>query len=136
MSSTPPNPIFDIEVVQAAAAAALDKKAENPIILSVGERTSYTDYFLIVSASNERQTSAIAKNIETEMRLCNVMPQHIEGERASAWILQDYGDFIVHVFYAGARDYYDLEGFWKDADQVIVDEAIGAAWLEAHRAVE
>lgn len=119
--------------VQAAAAAALDKKAENPVILAVGEHTSYTDYFLIVSAPSERQTSAIAKNIETEMRECGVMPLHIEGEQAKAWILQDYGDFIVHIFFSGARDYYDLEGFWSKVDRVEIDEELGQSWLKENK---
>jgi ribosome-associated protein len=122
----------DEAVVQAAAAAALDKKAENPVILSVRDVTSYTDYFLIVSAPSERQTNAIAKNIETEMRTRGILPQHIEGQQKGAWILQDYGDFLVHIFFSGARDYYDLEGCWQQVSRIPIDEAAGQAWLTAH----
>lgn len=122
------DPIF--QQVQACAALALDKKATDPVVLAVADLTSFADFFLIASAPSERQVAAIASHIEDTMRKAGVRPLSVEGKSTGAWVLLDFGDFVVHLFHDSAREYYDLEGFWADAERVEIDEDEGLAFVK------
>jgi ribosome-associated protein len=79
-------------------------------------KSSLCDYQLICSASNERQTQAIASHIEDTMRVKKLgKPIAIEGKQTGHWILMDYGDVMVHIFLEGIRDYYAIERLWPEA---------------------
>ena len=114
-------------LAQAAAALALDKKAEGVVVLDVEKLTSFADYFIIASAPSERQVSAIAAHIEDTMRKGGHRPLGSEGRENGNWVLLDFGDLVVHLFLDTARDYYDLDGFWADAPRVDIDEEAGLA---------
>lgn len=120
-----------LELAQAAAALALDKKAEEVVILKVDRVTSFADFFVIASANSERQVAAIASHIEDTMRKGGHKPIGVEGKDAGNWVLVDFGDFVVHLFLDSAREYYDLDGFWTDAESVDVDESAGMATVKA-----
>ncbi|MBI2836741.1 MAG: ribosome silencing factor [Acidobacteria bacterium] len=99
-----------------AAAAAMDKKAEDPALLDLRPLSSFTDYFLIVTGRSQRQTQAIASFVEEQLKLDRKRRAlSIEGYQRGDWILMDYGDFVVHVFTPPTREYYDLERVWGDA---------------------
>lgn len=119
------------ELAQAAAALALDKKAEDVVILAVDRLTSFADYFVIASAGSERQVTAVAAHVEDTLRKAGLRPLGIEGKETGHWVLLDYGDFVVHLFLDTARSYYDLDGFWSDAPRLPVDEAAGLATVKA-----
>src|ERR1700733_12065224 len=87
-------------MVLAAAAACEDKKSEDTRILELDPLDSgFTDFFLITSGNNERQTVAIADEVEARLkRDFSVYPNSVEGRRQGEWILMDYVDFVVHVF--------------------------------------
>jgi len=105
--------------VRVAVKAALDKKAEELGVLAVGKLTSIADYFVLCSASNERQAQAIADNIvETLREQLHVKPLLVEGTAPGRWILLDFGDFIVHIFTEDCRRFYGLERLWGDAPNV------------------
>lgn len=76
---------------------------------------SFTDHFLIASASTERQVRAIAEKIEERLAKVQARMLHREGYEEARWILLDYNDFVVHIFDEETRSYYDLEGLWGDA---------------------
>ncbi|HVT44017.1 MAG TPA: ribosome silencing factor [Thermoanaerobaculia bacterium] len=102
-----------------AVEAALDKKAIALDVLSVGKLTSIGDYFVICSGTTERQTQAIAEEIETKLReLDGVKPLLVEGITPGRWVLLDYGDLIVHIFTEDCRRFYGLERLWGDAPNV------------------
>lgn len=117
-----PSTTETIDWVQAAATAAADKKAADLVILDLREIASFTEYFLIASGTNQRQVQAIADAVEERLRKDKKRPLHIEGYNAGEWILLDYGDFIVHVFSAPSRRFYDLERLWRDANRITVKE--------------
>ena len=119
----PPDPAIDL--AQAIAALALDKKAEDLVILKVTDLTSYADCFILASAPSERQVQAIARAVNDEMRKAGKAPVGTEGLEQGHWVLVDLGAAVLHVFLSSARQYYDLEGFWADAPRVDVDEAYG-----------
>jgi ribosome-associated protein len=104
-------------MVLAAAEACEDKKAEDTRILELDTIDSgFTDFFLISSGSNERQTQAIAEEIETRLkRDFQTYPNSVEGRRQGEWILMDYVDFVVHIFLTEKRTYYDIERLRKSA---------------------
>lgn len=103
------------ERVRWAVEAALDKKALDLDVLHVEGLTSIADYFIICSASSERQTQAIADSIESRLREEKVKPALVEGTNPGRWILVDYGDFIAHIFTEECRRFYGLERLWGDA---------------------
>ncbi|HEX8409849.1 MAG TPA: ribosome silencing factor [Thermoanaerobaculia bacterium] len=113
--------------VRVAVTAALDKKALDLDVLQVGQLTSIADYFILASATNERQAAAIADSIVDQLRdQLKVKPLLVEGATPGRWVLLDYGDFIVHIFTEDVRRFYGLERLWGDAPNVTA-EYTGAA---------
>ena len=94
------------------------KKGLDLIILDVHSLASFTDYFIIVSGRSIRQVQALANHIEEALRAEKIRPLGVEGAREGSWVLMDYGDVIVHLFYQPAREFYNLEGLWEDAGRV------------------
>jgi ribosome-associated protein len=104
-------------LVQAAYQACEDKKAEDTRILELDPIDSgLSDFFLVTSATNDRQAIAIADEIEYRLKKeFGVMPNSVEGRRQGEWILLDYVDFVVHVFLVERRAFYDIERLRKSA---------------------
>ncbi len=100
------------------ARAALDHKAIDLQILEMKNLSSFTDYFVISSGNSDRQVQAIASHIEETLGKQGLHPLGIEGKRKGHWILLDYGEVVVHVFYHPIRSFYDLEKLWSDAPRV------------------
>ena len=111
-------------MIAAAAAACEDKKAEDTRVLELDPVDSgFTDFFLITSGTNERQTQTIADEIEFRLkREFGAYPNSVEGKRLGEWILLDYVDFVVHVFLAEKRAFYDIERLRKSAKHVNAEE--------------
>ena len=108
--------------VRAAVQAAVDKKALDLQVLSVAAVTSIGDYFILCSATSERQAQAIADNVVDTLRSeLNVKPLLVEGTTPGRWILLDFGDFIVHIFTEDCRRFYGLERLWGDAPNVTAE---------------
>ena len=104
-------------LVQAAVKACEDKKGEDTRILELDPiDAGLSDFFLVTSASNDRQAVAIADEIEHRLKKeFGVMPNSVEGRRPGNWILLDYVDFVVHVFLSERRSFYDIERLRKSA---------------------
>jgi ribosome-associated protein len=107
-------------MVAAAAAACDEKKAEEIRILELDAvDAGFTDFFLIASGANERQTQSIADEVELRLkRDFGTYPNSVEGKRQGEWILLDYVDFVVHIFLAEKRAFYDIERLRKSARHV------------------
>ncbi len=94
-----------------------DKKADNIVILDVRKIAFFTDFFVIATTTNERQSKAIAESLRIELKhkghqcLSNGNGAGSDGR----WVLQDFGDVVVHLFNGEARSFYDLESLWADA---------------------
>ena len=116
MSTTPAHEQTRI-LVQAAAAACENKKGEDTRILELDPIDSgLADFFLITSATNDRQAVAIADEIEGRLKKdFGVMPHSVEGRRQGEWVLLDYVDFVAHVFLTERRAFYDIERLRKSA---------------------
>ena len=106
-------------IARACAAAAADKKAENPVLLDLRGVSGFTDFFLICSGSSEPQLKAISSSIRESVREKHGQrPLAEDGYPASQWVVLDYGDVICHLFYGEKRAFYDLENLWSDAKRV------------------
>jgi ribosome-associated protein len=102
-----------------ALRAAESKKAHDVKLIDLRSVTSFADYFLIISGTNQRQNQAIWDEIVRQMREnAGEKPINVEGYENADWILGDYGDLIVHVFSEQTRTYYDLERLWRHAKDV------------------
>jgi len=104
-------------LVQAAAQACEDKKGEDTRILELDPiDAGLSDFFLVTSATNDRQAIAISDEVEHRLKKeFGVMPNSVEGRRKGDWILLDYVDFVVHVFLTERRAFYDIERLRKSA---------------------
>jgi len=108
--------------VSSAVHAALDKKAQDAVVLDLRHTPAFTDFFFLCSGQNARQVQAIADAIEQALRARGIRPSHIEGYERAEWILMDFFTFIVHVFTPQTRAFYSLERLWGDAERVDVSE--------------
>ena len=108
--------------VSSAVRAALDKKAQDALVLDLRHTPAFTDFFFLCSGQNARQVQAIADAIEQALRARGIRPSHIEGYERAEWILMDFFSFIVHVFTPQTRAFYSLERLWGDAERVDVSE--------------
>lgn len=104
-----------ISKIRAIAEAALDRKADDIVAFDVRNLTSYTDTFVIASASSDRRARAIADSIAEAIRNRGERQLGVEGYDEGRWILIDLDDVIVHVFQEQVRREYDLERLWSDA---------------------
>jgi ribosome-associated protein len=98
--------------------AALDKKALEPVLIDVSEQSSYTDFILVLSGRSDRHVQHVADAIVEAFAARKRKPVGMEGEKEGRWVLIDFGEVVVHVFYHPLRDFYDLEGLWCDAPRV------------------
>lgn len=98
--------------------AVLRMKAFDVVVLDLRGLASFTDTFIICSGRSHRQVSAIAEFVQQDLKAKGIKSLGIEGLREGHWILMDYGDVIIHVFYAPIRTFYDLEGLWSDAERI------------------
>lgn len=101
-----------LEKVQIIIQIVDDMKGEDIETLDVHEKTSIADYFIVCSATNDRQLSAIADKVGDHMRGLKEKPLRTEGNN-TGWILQDYGDVILHIMRDEQRQFFDLETLWK-----------------------
>lgn len=98
--------------------AALDKKAQDVVVLDLRKAGGFTDYFVISTGTNPRQIDAIADAVEDTLRIeLGERPALAEGVEQSKWILLDYFNFVVHVFSRECRAFYDLERLWGSANR-------------------
>ena len=111
MPEKPKKSNFTTILVDTIVECALDKKAEDLVVLDVKHLTSFTDHFIICSANTEPQIKAICDNIR---KGTPHKPWHIEGYQHLRWVLIDYVNVVIHIFDKEARDYYNFESLWSD----------------------
>lgn len=93
----------------------LATKAKDVTALDISKLTSFTDTFIIASGSSTRQVKALGERLQSNLRDKKVRPLSVEGLEEGRWVLMDYGDVIIHIFYEPTRSEFNLEGLWADA---------------------
>ena len=108
-----------VEIIRSAAQAADAKKAENILAFDVSESLAITDAFMLASAPNERQVSAVVDAIEDSLaERHRVKPLRREGRGEGRWVLLDFGDVVIHVLHDEDRAFYALERLWGDSPEI------------------
>ena len=106
---------------------ALDsKRAEDIQVIGIGDLTILADYFVIANGSSGVQTKALAEEVEFRLSQMGIEPHHTEGYGPNNWIVLDYRDIVVHVFFKDTRDQYKLERLWSDGTPVDVSRFLGS----------
>lgn len=125
-ASTPSVAVSDAETlafVQTIVQAADERKGADILVLKVAEVSTLADYFVIVTGFSKVQIRAIANSIKDAAQTeCHRQPRQTEGQTDATWILQDYGDVMVHILLPDERDYYNLEAFWGHAERLNVGQ--------------
>lgn len=103
-----------------------ERKAVDPILFEVGHMTDLSDYFIIAGGNSSRQVQAITQHVTRRMREEGFKTFGVEGEHEGHWVLMDYGDVVIHLFYQPVREFYDLEGLWIEAPRVEAYEEQGS----------
>lgn len=102
---------------------ALDsKRAEDIQAIKIGDLTIIADYFIIADGTSNTHTKALAEEVEFKMTQLGIEPSRTEGYQGQTWIVLDYGDVVVHVFYKETRDHYNLERLWSDGTNVDISK--------------
>jgi len=115
-----------IDQAKRIAALAHEKLASDVVVLDMRPVCSYTDYFVVCTGRNIRQTKAIWDEVhETLKREARLIPRSVDGEREASWIIADYLDVVLHVFTPEQRAFYRLDELWGDVPSVEVEAAAG-----------
>lgn len=124
-----------VEIIRAAALAADEKKAENIVAFDVSDSLAITDAFMVASAPNERQVSAVVDAIEDKLiQEHKVKPLRREGRGEGRWVLLDFGDIVIHVLHDEDRAFYALERLWGDSPKISLNLPEHAATSNADAA--
>jgi ribosome-associated protein len=113
--------LTSLEQARRIAGLAQEKLAQDVVILDMRPACSYTDYFVVCTGQNPRQTVAIYDEVHSRLKHdARLLPSSVDGQREATWIVADYLDVVLHVFTPEARAYYRLEDLWGDAPPVEV----------------
>ncbi len=113
-----------LELARIIAHTALEKKAEDVVLLDVSKISSFTDFFVIMSGRSTRHVQGLAEAVDGEMHAKRIRLANTEGLSEGFWVLLDFNDVVVHIFYRETRGFYDLEGLWHDAPRVEITPKI------------
>jgi ribosome-associated protein len=118
--------LTSLEQARRIAALAQEKLADDVVILDMRPACSFTDYFVIATGRNPRQTAAIWDEVHGRLKQDDALvPRSVDGKAEGTWILADYLDVVLHVFTPDARAYYKLEDLWGDVPAVELEAAAG-----------
>jgi ribosome-associated protein len=110
------------ELAKRISVLAQEKKGTQIVIINIGKKSDFADYFVVVSGSSNTQVKAICDHIEHELRSEGERPYHKEGYEYNNWVLLDYIDVIVHVFKNETREFYGIERLWSEAEMEFIKE--------------
>lgn len=112
------------EVLKTIIKALDSKKAEDIKLIGIRDLTIVADYFVIANGTSSTQTKALADEVEFKLKQQGVEPLRVEGYSGANWVILDYADVVVHVFYKETRDFYNLEKLWRDGEFIDIGKYI------------
>lgn len=111
------------KILARKAAGILEKrKGEDILIIDIGEKSSFADYFILASGGSERQIGSLADDVEDALAEDDMLAKNIEGTKESGWILMDYGDIIINVMTRDMRERYNIEKLWADCNYLPLED--------------
>jgi ribosome-associated protein len=116
--------LTSLEQARRIAALAQEKLADDIVVLDMRSECTFTDYFVICTGRNARQTVSIWDEVHEKLKQeARIIPRAVDGVREGTWILADYLDVVLHVFTPESREYYKLEDLWGDLPEVELEVA-------------
>lgn len=112
------------QIIETAVKALDSKRAENIQVIGIKDLTIIADCFIIANGTSTTQTKALADEVEYQLKEQGKMPLRTEGYHGANWIVLDYGDVVVHVFYKETRQFYDLERLWSDGENIDISSLL------------
>lgn len=112
----------DLELVKSVVKALDSKKAQDIKIIRIGDLTILGNYFVIAEGSSTTQVKTLSDETQFQLEQKGVVPKSVQGHGGSQWIVLDYVDVIVHIFYGETRRFYDLERLWQDGEMLSVQD--------------
>ena len=112
------------EMVKLACHGLSEKKADDIRVIDISEVSLIADYFILASASNQNQMSAVVRSVDEELTKAGYHLKSQEGNNYSSWILLDYTDIVVHIFTKEDRHFYNLEKLWQDGKEVDIQDIL------------
>ncbi len=110
------------ELIKAAVKILDGKKAEDIRVIEIRDLTIIADYFIIADGTSVTQTRALADELEFRIKELGREPRQVQGNNGSNWIILDYSDVVIHIFYKETRDFYNLERLWSDGRDVDIEK--------------
>lgn len=107
------------DLAQRIADVLSDRQAEDIVLMDISKVSTFTDYFVVATATNPRQMNALIDSLDRELRDEGIKARRVEGTADSGWVLLDFGDALVHLFAPEERGYYNLEGLWAKGVSVV-----------------
>lgn len=107
------------DIARLAVDVASDKQASDIVLLDLRGVSDFADYFVILTAETARQIDSLVEEIERALERSGASVYHREGSPQSGWMLLDFGDVIIHLFGPEEREFYNLEGAWARAAEVL-----------------
>ncbi len=118
------NKMTEQEKLEIIVRALDSKRGEDIQVLKISDLTILADYFVIVNGTSNTHARTLADEVEFQLSQSGIEPERRETDTGNTWIILDYGDIIVHVFYKETRQFYKLEGVWADGERVNIDSLI------------
>ncbi len=116
-----------VHAVKHLVSACLEAKAQHVTILNIHACSDIADYFVVVSGRSDRHVQGIVNRVVEDLGQKGITPYSVEGYEKAHWVLLDFGNMVLHVFYAPTREHYDLEGLWNRAERVDLPDAEDAS---------
>lgn len=110
------------ELIRAAVKILDSKKAEDIRVIEIRDLTIIADYFIIADGASVTQTRALADELEFRIKEMGREPRQVQGNNGSNWIILDYSDVVIHIFYKETRDFYNLERLWSDGRDIDIQK--------------
>jgi ribosome-associated protein len=106
------------EILRIAVKTLDEKKGQNLKIIKISDVSTIANYFVLATGANSIQVKTLADETEQKLKNAGITPRRTEGFRGSDWIVLDYIDVVIHIFYKETREFYDLERLWQDGEEI------------------
>lgn len=110
------------EILEIAVKALDSKKAEDICVIGIKDLTIIADYFIIANGNSTTQTRSLADEVEFKLSEAGIKPKQVQGNNGSNWIVLDYSDIVIHIFYKETREFYNLERLWRDGENIDISK--------------
>ncbi|MDF1495923.1 ribosome silencing factor [Caproiciproducens sp. CPB-2] len=101
-----------------------EKKAMDLKVIGIKDISVIADYFVFSTGTSSTHVKSLAEEVEFKLKQLGVSPEHVDGYRSNSWVLLDYGNVMVHIFTADAREFYNLDRLWQDAEKIDISDIV------------